>query len=79
MKFTKKTLSHIQKLFNYFGREKIFGRSDAKAVLGLKDSSTSELLKKLLEYDVIESVAGYGKGKYRFNRCKTLIEKKGET
>ena len=79
MKFTQKTLSHTQKLFNHFGQEKIFGRSDAKAVLGLKDSGTSELLKKLLEYDVIESVAGYGKGKYRFKYSKTLTGKKVET
>ena len=79
MKFTKKTLSHTQKLFNHFGKEKIFGRSDAKAVLGLKDSGTSELLKKLLEYDMIEAVAGYGKGKYRFKDCKTLTGKKVET
>ncbi|MDE5596568.1 MAG: Fic family protein [Lachnospiraceae bacterium] len=78
-KFTKKTLSHTQKLFNHFGKEKIFGRSDAKAVLGLKDSSTSELLKKLLEADVIESVAGYGKGKYRFKYSMTLTGKKAET
>ena len=66
IKFTKKTVSHIRKLFNCFGKEKIFGRSDAKNVLALKDSTVSELLKKLIEADVIEPIAGYGKGKYRF-------------
>lgn len=65
-KFTKKTMSHIRKLFDCFGKEKIFGRSDAKTVLGLKDSTVSELLKKLLEADVIEPIRGYGKGRYRF-------------
>ena len=66
IKFTKKTMYHIRKLFDCFGKEKIFGRSDAKNVLGLKDSTVSELLKKLLEADVIEPISGYGKGRYRF-------------
>ncbi len=72
IKFTKKTMSHIRKLFDCFGKEKIFGRSDAKTILGLKDSTVSELLKKLLEADVIEPISGYGKGKYRFKRKVTF-------
>ncbi|MCM1388273.1 MAG: hypothetical protein NC231_13175 [Bacillus sp. (in: Bacteria)] len=64
--YTKKTIRHMQDLFRYFGKERIFGRSAVKERLGIQDSAASELLKKLLEADVIEPVAGYGKGKYRF-------------
>ncbi|MCM1252841.1 MAG: Fic family protein [Clostridium sp.] len=64
--YTKKTIRHTQDLFRYFGKERIFGRSAVKERLGIQDSAASELLKKLLEADVIEPAAGYGKGKYRF-------------
>lgn len=66
--FTKKTIFHAQNLFKHFGHEKLFGRSNAKDVLGLKDSAASELLSKLLRADIIEPVSGYGKGKYKFRK-----------
>ena len=40
---------------------------------GLKATSTSELLKKLLEGKIIKPVSGYGKGKYRPFLNKPLV------
>ena len=64
--FKAKSLSHTEKLYWEFGRERIFGRGDVVEVLGITASPASTLLKRLLEADVIVPVSGAGKGKYRF-------------
>lgn len=64
--FTNKTIKHTQKLFFHFGKDQVFGRTNAISILGLSPSRTSELLGTLLEAGVIEPVSGYGKGKYKF-------------
>lgn len=56
----------VFKMYNIFGAEQIFGRSDVEKVLDLKSSRTSELLKELLEAGIIVPVKGHGKGKYSF-------------
>ena len=61
-----KTIEHIQKLKEIFAFEKVFGRADVIKVLGLKNTGSSSLLKKMLELKIIEPVSGCGKGKYRF-------------
>ena len=61
-----KTKKHIEKMYNAFGNETVFGRSDVMLLLGLTASPVSMLLKKLVQMEVIEPVAGNGKGKYRF-------------
>ena len=35
-------------------------------VIDIKSSRASELLKEMMEQNIIESVSGYGKGKYHF-------------
>ncbi len=57
---------HVDKMFMEFGNEKIFGRTDAGEIIGLKPAGTSKLLKILLEKGIIEPVKGHGKGKYKF-------------
>lgn len=64
--FQPKTVSHILKLRNAFPDQTIFGRSDVMGVIGIKPSRASDLLKKMVEHEVIERVPGHGKGKYRF-------------
>lgn len=64
--FTEKTLEHINQMFCAFGTKKIFGRSDMQLVISLGSSRASQLLKILLEANIIERVSGYGKGKYKF-------------
>ncbi|MBO4309184.1 MAG: Fic family protein [Clostridia bacterium] len=64
---TRKTATNAITLFGQFGIQSVFGRTDASALLGLSDSATSDLLKKLAIVGITESVSGLGKGKYRFN------------
>lgn len=63
---SKKTLSHIHRLFEKFGFEQVFGRTEVMELLGLKASGASKLLSNLLQADIVETVSGYGKGKYKF-------------
>ncbi|MCM1122765.1 MAG: Fic family protein [Eubacterium sp.] len=64
--FSKKTLEHIQKLYDKFGNERVFGRAEVIVVLGITESPASELIKKLREMEMILPVQGKGKGKYVF-------------
>lgn len=64
--FSKKTLEHIQKLYDKFGNGKVFARAEVMAVLGITASPASELIKKLLGIEIIVPVQGKGKGKYVF-------------
>lgn len=64
--FHPKTASHILKLREAFPGQVIFGRSDVMKVIDIKSSRASELLKEMMEQNIIESVSGYGKGKYHF-------------
>lgn len=66
--FSIKTNIHIQRLFEKFGYEEVFGRSGVMDLLELKSSGASKLLANLLAAEIIESVSGYGKGKYRFKK-----------
>lgn len=61
-----KTILHILALYDECGKDKIFGRTIVEKVTGLKSTRSSELLKILLDNQIIESVQGCGKGKYRF-------------
>ncbi len=65
-KISSKTVDYVIKLYGSYGSNKIFGRSDIERVIGLKSTRTSELIKLMLDNDIIEPVQGYGKGKYRF-------------
>lgn len=63
---SEKTISHVMILFEKYGNEQIFGRSCVEKVTGLKSTRASELLKLLLNCQIIEPVKGHGKGKYHF-------------
>lgn len=64
--FRVKTANHVIALYETFSTKQIFGRMDVMEVTGIKESRASEILKDLLEHDIIEPVSGHGKGKYRF-------------
>ena len=64
--FQPKTVNHILTLREAFPGRAIFGRSDVMRAIKIKPSRASELLKELVEHEVIEPVSGHGKGKYRF-------------
>lgn len=61
-----KTKEHIMTLYEEYGTSDFFGRSDIERVTSLKSTRASELLKLMLDNDIIEPVKGHGKGKYRF-------------
>lgn len=66
--FTAKTAFHVQALREAMGFQTVFGRSDVQRVLGLKPTRCSALLREMAEYGIVETVSGYGKGKYRFRQ-----------
>ena len=66
LKFSKRTVHHIEILFDEYGYNRVFGRSDVMDLVGLKHSAVSKLISKLLETGIIEPVTGHGKGKYKF-------------
>ena len=66
--FSVKTTVHIHKLFEKFGSDEVFGRSAVMELLELKGSGASKLLSNLVQADIIESVSGHGKGKYKFKK-----------
>ena len=63
---SRKTLPHIQCMYDSFRTKVVFGRSDAQQVTGLKPTRASEILKELADKNVIVPVRGQGKGKYKF-------------
>lgn len=66
--FSAKTTGHILRLFEVVGYDRIFNKDVVKKLIGLKDSGASKFLSKLVHADVIGTVPGYGKGKYRFKK-----------
>jgi len=66
--FSAKTTGHILRLFEVVGYDRIFNKTVVKELIGLKDSGASKFLSKLVHADVIGTVPGYGKGKYRFKK-----------
>ena len=66
--FSNKTKQHIQRLFSVFGYDKFFGRTELMNVLEITASPASELIKKMLELEIIYPMKGKGKSKYLFKR-----------
>ena len=64
--FSNKTTGNTLALFDAFGFNRFFGRSDVIEVLNITPSPASALLKRIADAGIIEPVSGMGKGKYRF-------------
>ena len=63
---SEKTVRHILLMYEKYGDENIFGRSDVEGLTGLKSTRASELLKMMLNAGIIQATRGHGKGKYSF-------------
>lgn len=61
-----KNREHIRRLYEEFGTDVIFGRTDIQGVTELGGTRVYQLIKALLEIKMIEPVKGFGKGKYKF-------------
>ena len=65
-KLKGKTMDHIVTIYDTYRENQIFGRTQVVEVTGLKPARASQLLKFLVDNNIIEVVQGHGKGKYRF-------------
>ncbi len=65
MSLTVKTKANIMRL-NDSIKNDIFGRKEIMHILSLSASRSSELIKQMLDCDIIVAVKGQGKGKYIF-------------
>ena len=63
---SEKTINHALGLLSKCGKEEYFGRTIVEDITGLKSTRASELIKLLVDSEVIVPVTGCGKGKYRF-------------
>lgn len=61
-----KTKEYIVSIYEECSMSEFFGRSNVEHVTGLKSTRASELIKLMLDNEIIEPVKGHGKGKYRF-------------
>lgn len=64
---SKRSAENAAKLYDEFGLECFFGRSDIIPLLNITITPASSLLKKLAAAGITEAVSGMGKGKYRFS------------
>lgn len=63
---SEKTIDHALELFLKCGKKEYFGRMIVEDITGLKSTRASELIKLLVDGEIIVPVTGHGKGKYRF-------------
>lgn len=63
---SSRTKANITRLYDEFGNEKIFGRRDVMAVLGITERPATALIGRMYEFEFTERITGAGKGKYRF-------------
>lgn len=60
------TKGRILRLYDVIGLNTFFSRADIMRITGLTSSPAGDLIKKMKNENLIESVAGHGKGKYKF-------------
>lgn len=63
-----KTKGYINMIYHIYGSNSIFGRKEVMEATNVKTSRASEIIKVMLEYEIIEKVKGHGKGRYKFKR-----------
>ena len=61
-----KTKKNILALFDRFGFDQYFGRTEVMETLSLTASPASALISKMLDFGLIIPISGHGKGKYIF-------------
>ncbi len=66
----KNTKENAKKLFEHMHFDGVFGRSDIMEILNISITAAGNLINKLKNAKLIGSVAGQGKGKYRFIASK---------
>lgn len=59
-------------IYNVIETDQIFGAPEVKNILKCSMSASKEIMKKLRDIDVVRSVKGRGKGKYRFAKNEEM-------
>ena len=60
------TKEKIMQLYQHFSNDLFFSRADVMRITGITSSPAGDLINKMKNAHLIESVTGHGKGKYRF-------------
>lgn len=60
---SEKTIDYALELFSKCGKKEYFGRTIVEDITGLKSTRASELIKLLVDREIIVPVTGHGKGK----------------
>ena len=66
--FQPKTKRSILFLFDQYGYDQYFGRTQVMELLHITASPASTLISKMVTSGVIIPITGHGKGKYRFSK-----------
>lgn len=67
LRMSKHTKARILKLYEDIGVDCHFSRADIMRIIGITSSPAGDLIKKMKNENLVESVVGKGKGKYRFS------------
>lgn len=63
-----RTRGNVQRIFDEFGTDLIFGRKDVSIVCDISYSAAGKVIVKMKEHKLITDVKGSGKGKYKFEK-----------
>ena len=66
LSFSSSTRKNIDTLYNAFGSKTVFGRAEIMQITGITASPAGELVRKMKNAGLIETVSGQGKGRYKF-------------
>lgn len=66
LRVSEPTKEKMMQLYEQLGGNAIFSRADIMRITGITSSPAGELIRKLKKENLVESVTGHGKGKYRF-------------
>ena len=64
--YNEPTIKNIITVYNSIETDQIFGAPEVKNILKCSISTSKEIMKKLRDMEVVRSIKGRGKGKYRF-------------
>ena len=64
--YNEPTIKNIITVYDAIETDQIFGAPEVKNILKCSISASKEIMKKLRDMEVVRSIKGRGKGKYRF-------------
>ena len=64
--YKETVVDNIKKLHGTIANNQVFGTSDIEEIIKCSKTTAYEIMKRLIDMDVVLPVKGKGKGKYRF-------------